>query len=512
MVGVRISDKLPYDDPSRFVPKSTIGWSRRCCFAATLVPEVESLRSLNVEPPGRSQSAGTIRTPIPGKRRPGGYRRCRNWAASVGEIRIGEETNPTISVQLSGVDTKSIIKQAEGEDRQGNRIQRVRQMLFEQVGVQREGEFEQSYELLWKNTKRSCIVLFKNIRELSDSSLENDGDEWKLIIDFPFDEAGHGPKDDLSKLQAFKDSHRQGRAKTIGWVPAFLSQDAQKDLGTLVILEHILTGERYSGYSNHLSPQDRQSAKSMLESQRSVLRQRVQSHLDAAYGLEPLISGSLDTVHDLEPSERFVSLWPGFEPRPPVAANLAGAMNHLVSQALDHEFPAAPQFEAEAKISNLKKVFEVVSQAALSTDGRIAADKVVRPLVRSIANPLKLGEMGLDATHFVLGHHWKNHFTRKVAETGSAVDVRQLRKWIDDPKPMGLPKDAEHLVILIYALQTNQTFFIQRGGHFPGCPGKSPRSLCPARGEASTPGGLGCRDRTCGCNFWSGSLSTSELE
>ena len=101
-----------------------------------------------------------------------------------------------------------------------------------------------------------------------------------------------------------------------------------------------------------------------------------------------------------------------------MAANLAGAMNHLVSQALDHEFPAAPQFEAEVKSSNLKKVFEVVSQAARATDGRVPVDKVLRPLVRSIANPLKLGEMGLDATHFVLGQHWKNHFTKKVAETG----------------------------------------------------------------------------------------------
>ena len=115
-------------------------------------------------------------------------------------------------------------------------------------------------------------------------------------------------------------------------------------------------------------------------------------------------------------------------------------MNHLVSQALDHEFPAAPQFEAEVKSSNLKKVFEVVSQAARATDGRVPVDKVLRPLVRSIANPLKLGEMGLDATHFVLGQHWKNHFTKKVAETGAAIEVRQLRKWIDEPKPMGLPE------------------------------------------------------------------------
>ena len=142
----------------------------------------------------------------------------------------------------------------------------------------------------------------------------------------------------------------------------------------LVILEHILTGERFAQYANHLSPQDRQAAKSLLENQRSVLRQRVQNHLEAAYGLEALTPGSLDTTHELEPHEQFVSLRPGFEPQPPVAANLAGAMEHLLSQALEHEFPAAPQFEAEVKTSNLQKVYEQV-QAATQTDGRTGGDR-----------------------------------------------------------------------------------------------------------------------------------------
>ena len=161
-------------------------------------------------------------------------------------------------------------------------------------------------------------------------------------------------------------------------------------------------------------------------------------------------------------------------------------MNHLVSQALDHEFPAAPQFEAEVKSSNLKKVFEVVSQAARSTDGRVPVDKVLRPLVRSIANPLKLGEMGLDATHFVLGQHWKNHFTKKVAETGAAIEVRQLRKWIDEPKPMGLPKEAENLVILIQALQTNHSFFIHGAPFNEATLGNLP-DMCVLRAEKLPP-------------------------
>src|SRR5262249_26316064 len=34
-----------------------------------------------------------------------------------------------------------------------------------------------------------------------------------------------------------------------------------------------------------------------------------------------------------------------------------------------------------------------------------------------------------------------------------------LRKWIDDPRPMGLPKEVQNLVILTFAEQTNRTFY-----------------------------------------------------
>lgn len=457
--GIRREDveKLDYTDPKRTAFRNDDRLIKTLLLSA-LVPEVESLRGLNAEKLA-ALNHGTIKSPIPGKEAAEVLRRCRAWAASVGEIRIGEESNPTISVQLSGVDTESIIEQARREDNQGNRIRRVRQMLFEQLGIQGEGEFEQFHEFWWRNTKRNCKVLFKNIRELPNSSLENDEEDWKLIIDFPFDEAGHGPRDDLSTIQRFMKAQPEG-AKTVCWVPSFFSAEAQKDLGMLVILEHILTGERFGQFSNHLSPQDRQAAKSVLESQRNQLRTRVQNHLDAAYGLDAVTQGSLDTTHDLDLNEHYVSLCPGFVPQPPVAANLAGAMQHLLSQALEHEFPAAPHFEAEVKSNSLKKVYEQVFPATQVADGRLAIDKTMRPIVRQIAGPLLLGEMGIDATHFVLGQHWKTHFGRKAAETGSGMSVGQLRKWMDDPKPMGLPKDAQNLVVLIYAAQTNQTLYL----------------------------------------------------
>jgi hypothetical protein len=431
---------------------------------SALVPAVESLRELNGDRLA-TLNYGTIKTPIQGREGSEVLRRCKNWAASVGEIRIGQDANTTISIQLSGVDTEGILKQAEREDNRGNRVRLVKQMLFAmlfaQFTIKGETEFEQYYDFVWRNTKRPCVVLFGNIRELGTPSLEAIDERWKLVIDYPFDEPGHGPRDDLAKLQSFSESHPAG-TKTLCWIPAFFSADAEKELGTLVLLEHILAGDRFTQYANDLSPQDRQAAKSLLENQRSVLRQRISNHLDAAYGLDALTPNSLDTSRMLELHERVKSLSLGLELKPPVAANLKAAMEHLLDQALSHEFPAAPNFEVDVnRINNLEKVYQVVSEAARATDGRAVVDKALRSLVRQIANPLKLGQMGQDATHFILGQDWKNHFIRKSSEVGGTISVKQLREWIDLPKPMGLPKEVQNLVILTYAEQTSRTFYRQ---------------------------------------------------
>lgn len=428
---------------------------------SALVPEVESLRALNAERLA-ALNHGTIKTPIAGREGAIVLNLCKTWAASVGEIRISEEQNPSISIQLSGVDTERIFKQAEGEvDNRGNRIRLLRQKIFEQLKIEGEDELEQYRNFEWRGTKRSCVVLFKNIRELPDASLENDSERWKLIIDFPFDEDGRSPRDDFSCLNIFKQAFPDG-AKTLCWVPAFFSTDAQKDLGALVTLEHILTGDRFSQYSNYLAPQDRQAAKSLLENQRSMLRQQVQNHLDAAYGLEALSPNSLDTAHKLELSERFVSLYSGFELQPPVATRLEGAMLNLLEQALMFDFPAAPIFSIEEgktiKLNDLEKVYQVLNAAAIASDHRVPVEKTSRLLLRQIANPLRLTEMGQDATHLVLDQHWKTHFTRK--SEGGTITVSQLREWINQPKAMGLPKEVQNLIILTFAAQTSRTFYL----------------------------------------------------
>jgi hypothetical protein len=423
---------------------------------AALVPEVEALKALT---PARlaALNHGSIRTPIAGREGQEVLRRLRGWAAQVGEIKLSDDANPTVSLQLTGVDTESIIEQARNIDNPGNRQRKVREILFHELGVTDSDELFPVHEFEWRGTTRSCEILYTNVRELSDDSLKpRDEETWRVAIDYPFDVDGKTPNDDLARLQDF--SATGGQCRTLVWLPAFLSRDSLKDLGTLVILDHILTGERFAGVSAHLSPVDRAQARSLLENQQSQLRQKLKLTLEGAYGIAPAAPGSIDPSHEL--SEHFQSL-DGWQPQPPVGATLGEAFVHFIGQALEQQYPAHPRFEAPVKTSGLRKVWDVVRAAAETPEGRVAVDRQVRSLVRGIAYPLNLGEMG--ETHFVLRDTWKQRFLQQHAAEGGPLTVAKLRRWTDVPEARGLPEEVQNLLVLTFAWQTGRSFFLHGG-------------------------------------------------
>jgi cell division septum initiation protein DivIVA len=224
-----------------------------------------------------------------------------------------------------------------------------------------------------------------------------------------------------------------------------------------VIIKNVLKGDNFKAYTSHLSPTDQNVAKTLLQNQYDQLRQRILRYLDNAYGIDSTEKNALGTL--LEEAEHFQSLMPGFEPRPPAAANLNDALLHLLSQALEFQYPGHPQFDENIKLSGavLKKVFGEIEKACNAPDGRVLVEKSLRKDVRLVANPLKIGSM--EETHFILSHSWKDHFLKMQADTNEALTVGLLRQWIDQPKPMGLPKVLENLIIMTFAAQTNRVFF-----------------------------------------------------
>jgi hypothetical protein len=426
---------------------------------SALAPEVEALHALT---PIRlaALNHGTVRSPIPGQEGAIVLQRCRNWAAQVGEIKVSEDgPTQTISLHIVGVDTDGILANAQSFDSYGNRIQKIRSLLYEQLGLDPEENslLPPRYQYLWRGTWRTCEVLFRNVRELPLESLKAQ-DVWRMVIDYPFDQEGRTPRDDRAKVLDFQATGES--SNSLVWLPCFLSRKTLEDLGRLVLLDHILSGNNLNQYAGHLSQVDREQARVLLQNQRDQMRQRMRNAMLAAYGISTMHLDAIDTSHDLE--EHFISLNPALTLQPPVGATLGDALDHLFAQALAQQFPAHPAFEMEIKPASLRRVRDVVRQATQSRDGRVEVERPFRDEVRRIAVPLRLGDMG--ETHFVLRDDWKSHFLRKKAEENVAnLTVHHLRGWIDQPQAMGLRKDLQDLVIFGFALQNNLTFYLHGG-------------------------------------------------
>ena len=413
---------------------------------AAIAEGVEALRALT---PARlaALNHGTVRSPISGMESHIVLDKCRQWAAQVGEIKVADGPNPVISLQVVGVDTESILQNAAAFDNAGNRIRTVRRIICEDLGIAA-GELHDRHELRWRGTRRTCEVLFRNVRKMQVPDLRNDPGSWQVVIDWPFDEPQYTPRDDRAQLQNFRRTEEP--ADTLVWLPSFFSAVGQRDLGRLVLLEEALTGNRLHEYGAHLSLTDREQARVLLANQREQMLVRIRNHLLAAYGIGKVDSAAIDRSHEL--SEHFESLNPRCQLRPPVATGFRGALDELVGQALAAQYPDHPKFGVEVKRPALRRVLEVVERAVAHPEERVEVPPPVRDEMHGISVPLRLGDMG--ETHFKLRWYWFEELKRKRAEHGGGpMTVGMVRGWIEAPEQRGLPRDVQNLVIAVFAAQ-----------------------------------------------------------
>lgn len=425
-----------------------------------LVPEVESLKALSAQRLA-ALNHGTFRSPIPGREAQDVLRKCRDWASEIGEIKITEDQNPIISIQVTGVDIEPILRAAEANDNPGNRRKRIREALFKELEINDTGDLFNTYEFNWRGTRREIELLYENVREMTDDRLRGRSGTWTVVLDFPFDDANFGPADDLAKLTAY----RGGATKTLVWLPSFLSNKALADLGRLVVLDYILQGDRFDTYAGHLSFVDRVQAKALARNQLDTLRIKLRSQLEVAFGIstEPRDAVSSPLTAD----QQFRSLDPTLSPRPPVGADFKSAFESLLGQLFVHQYPAHPEFDTEIKPAVIRKIWPEVQKAIEAPGQRgLVQDAGLRKLVRSVINPCKLGQMA--ETHLLIEPHWQSRFSQSHARDGGGpITVAKLRQWIDIPSPMGLPLELQNIIILAFAASTSRRFTLRGGPYEP---------------------------------------------
>ena len=384
---------LAWEDPKRTALRNDDRLIKTLLLAA-LVPEVESLKNMTPQKLA-ALNHGTIATPIPGQEAATVINKFKRWAAAAGQIKIREGAGQTtLAVQLSSVDTEQILAKAEGVDNRGNRIAKLKELIFKALGQENEEQLFYTHEFKWRGTPRRADIIFANVRELPTDSLISKGDGWKVVIDYPFDSQDHTIRDDVAKLETFLSEEEPTR--TLCWLPSFFNHETLEALGTFVRLEQILKENQFPSYVQHLTETDRETARNQLESQRDQLRSQLVARIEMAYGIRGDGEDYLDEGNSLEPSEHFRSLDPGVTVQPPAAANLEQGLLGLLDQALRQQFPAHPHFADQISLTKgaITKVLETVRSAVQSSEPSVLVETPLRRQMSQVANPLKLGEMG----------------------------------------------------------------------------------------------------------------------
>ncbi len=423
---------------------------------AALVPEVPALRALTA-PRLAALNHGTVVSPVPGGEGGIVLQKVRKWASRIGEIRITDDQTPIVSLQISGVDVEPILANAAQADNDGQRRSKLQRILFDALGIREDGTLIGaqpfvSYEHAWRGTKREVDLYFEAVAEMSADRLKGRGAPV-LVLGLPFDPKGRPPSTHLAHAKNFNDD---GASGGVVWQPAYLSDRAMKDLGTLVRIDFLLAGggERLNEAARMLSASDREQARAVLRSQQSALHQRIRACIETAYGIRNDNDGCIGTP--VPPEDRLVSLQGTFVPQMPVGADMKGAVTQLLDRWFEHRNPAHPVFDTEVRDAVLRRVLERVQAAAQAPDQRqFIEEPADRKHLGGIAVPLKLAVMS--QTHLQLTNDWANHFATMHVRFGDGpLTVTKLRGWIDEPKPMGLPTRVQNLVILAFAAQADR--------------------------------------------------------
>lgn len=432
---------------------------------AALVPEVKVLKDLTVSRLFRLNH-GTLKVAVPGMEGSLVAGKLRDWAARNLPLHVGSEKDQTVHVRLEGVDIEPILKKYVREDSSGNRQRVLRDLLFDELGIEKVSDTGKEESTNWNKTNRKGRIVFGNVRAIAFENMRcPDEHDFRLVIDYPFDEPGKTPNDDMNAIEAFMD--KQG-SWTLVWLPHFFSESANRLLGELAILDHIFSSPEIKRQSvSHLGVKDQERALIDMDNQRNTKRNRLVLILEQAYGLKRADDKDLDV--DNRVSEHLVLLQRGADAvQPSIAGNLASAKDAFIHALLDRRYPNHPRFSeplSPQRLARLQAKFEEL----LSNEGEKRM-----PAERALAHELSgtLGELGLvrateGYVHLVEDKTLQTLENKRQAAGVDRPTVDEIRSWIDTGGMMGLQWQAEDLVVRCYAAWAKRSLE-QNGKPFEG--------------------------------------------
>ena len=410
---------------------------------AALVPQVQVFRNLTATRLV-ALNHGTLDAVIPGREAQDAVARLRDYAAECGKLHIGDQDDPAVAIALQGVDLRPLLDQESAQDNPGARRKRLRELLYQEIGIA-EAELDQPYSFEWSGVVRKGSIFFGNIRTLEDAQLEaKPGDEFRVVVDYPFDEPTHHPREDEDVLTRFL--QRGKDSMTLAWLPTFLSDRLLRDLGDLVVIDHVLRPSSQSLMA--MSPEDQARARSELSNLASQKKQRVLRALRAAYGVLTPTEGDLDDARAVQRNQ--VALRQGLKMHGQLAADMKSALSAGIAELLQHRWPRHPQYGERVTAARLTRALERFAQVCDADGHRLPVDRAERKDYE-IAADLQL--IHLTDTFASLKQTELQEAERHLASRGllATPTARQVAAAFDPSDLKGFTKETKEFLVLAFA-------------------------------------------------------------
>jgi hypothetical protein len=423
---------------------------------AALVPEAKPFKGLTVKRLAHLNH-GTIASPIPGAEMQVVAQRLRDWASQVGALRLGEQADPDVSIHLAGVDLQPIIAAAADADQSGARKNTLRRLLFDALELESDGTVAET-EISFHGTRRRGRVRYGNVREMDDTTLTCPREyEWQVIIDYPFDDRGHGPEEDVRTIERFRDTRSAGAPPnpTVVWLPTFFSHSLERELGELVMLEHILDGDARK-YLGHLRVEDQSTTRADLVSLRAQKEALIKRTLAQAYGLAMASdSALLDQSRTVD--EHFIPLLGDLDIRAVLAGTMKDGFRQVIDTVLSKKYPHHPRFDGTVSATRMEKIGALVEKLLDEHDRRMNVEKGERNDLRAYADPLGITETGDVAV--LLNERPFTEVEQQRQQAGiDTPTVGNMRGWLDPQRTRGLPAEVQDVLVSLYASWSGRTF------------------------------------------------------
>lgn len=435
---------------------------------AALVPEVPALKDLTASRLAQLNH-GTIKVLIPGTEAAQVAQQLRKWVSSttIAQLHVGNESDPAVRVRLEGVDLKPILERYARSDNIGARQRVVREILFEALGIDKVNEAGRDEKVEWRGTKRHGHVIFGNVRTMQPATLRCvDEHDFRLVIDYPFDEEGKSPQDDLETVERFMQTERSW---SLVWLPHFFSASVNQLLGELVILEHILGDKGLQREAvKDLSIEDQSRALSDLDNLRAQKKARLHEVLEQAYGLRQVSDADIDGASRIE--QHLYVLTPGAQVAIGIAPNLAGSKQALASGLLDARYPRHPVFTKPLSAQRVARLLDKFAELLTAENKLIPADRELHGEMLGTLGELGIVRVTETSVQLVEDRRLQVIENRRLQLGVERPTVGEVRHWLDEGRKMGLEIEAQDLVVRCYALWSRRTFELHGKPYEPKSP------------------------------------------